>query len=591
MRKTIALLCVVIFSVWTSGILFSQQNKEDEKFQKILDECLDALWKFYPTSATMAGFHKYDDKLEDLSKRNLEKRQEELDKFNQEFIAKVDKLALSPEFQIDHEVIVGSLEMELMNHENLVPWAYNPIFYNEIFNNCVRSLVTGTFGSAEERAKNATERLKDLPKLIKQAQESLDTPPQLYTETAIKQFPGILEFYKNELPQLIESMPGNQKGKLQSELGKAVSALEEYQNYLTNELLTKSTGNFRLGEAHRRLARIAFQNDIPLEELLARARADVNNLRREMFLVCISFYKIMDPKFNVEQPPPNLTEEQVKNAVISHVLDKIKGEHATQDQFIEKIKNTTEEVKQFVQENQLIDLPENNLSITAMPPENQGVSWTRLIKPGPYEVSEEYTLQISPLSEALSEEETQSLLEEYNDFLLPFYIIRNVYPGQFIPFLYANKHSSLLQKLHPNMPLIKGWSIFVEEILIKAGFGNYDLRLRLNQLKMRLKVVLDFNLELNIHQGGMTKDQAIAYMTRTGFQTQAEAERNWNRIILNPGDAAYAYIGFQELLDMERAYREKTGAAFSKKEFLAKVLSYGTISIRHLKRTMAEESL
>ena len=87
-----------------------------------------------------------------------------------------------------------------------------------------------------------------------------------YTEAAIKQFPAILEFYKNELPGLIEAAPASQKAKLQSELAKAVPALEDYQNFLNNELLAKSTGNFQLGTAHPRLVRITFQNDIPLTD-------------------------------------------------------------------------------------------------------------------------------------------------------------------------------------------------------------------------------------------------------------------------------------------------------------------------------------
>jgi uncharacterized protein (DUF885 family) len=138
------------------------------------------------------------------------------------------------------------------------------------------------------------------------------------------------------------------------------------------------------------------------------------------------------------------------------------------------------------------------------------------------------------------------------------------------------------------MPLIKGWPVILEEELIFKGFGNYDLRLRLNQLKLLLKAVIDFKLELNIHQGGMTKEMAIAYMTRGGFQTQAEAERKWNSIILKPVDCAYAYIGFQEILDMEKEYKNLKGDAFSKKEFLQKLLSFGALPIRHLKKKILE---
>ncbi len=79
MRKTLTLLIVLVFALASSGWLFSQQNAEDEKFQKTLEKYLDALWEFYPTAGTMAGYHKYDNKLEDFSKRSLEKRHDELD--------------------------------------------------------------------------------------------------------------------------------------------------------------------------------------------------------------------------------------------------------------------------------------------------------------------------------------------------------------------------------------------------------------------------------------------------------------------------------------------------------------------------------
>ena len=58
MKKTSILLLVLIFTVMSTTQLFSQQNAEDEKFQKLLDSYFDAYWKFYPTAATLAGFDK-----------------------------------------------------------------------------------------------------------------------------------------------------------------------------------------------------------------------------------------------------------------------------------------------------------------------------------------------------------------------------------------------------------------------------------------------------------------------------------------------------------------------------------------------------
>jgi len=166
--------------------------------------------------------------------------------------------------------------------------------------------------------------------------------------------------------------------------------------------------------------------------------------------------------------------------------------------------------------------------------------------------------------------------------------IQKVFPGNFVPALAARKDPSLVKKLFPNQALLKGWPVYTEEMFLYAGFGNYDLRLRLSQLKRALKTVMDFNLELNIHQGGMTKEQAVNYMTRVGFQSEGEAERKWNHIILNPGEAALAYIGFQEILDLEKDYKKLKGEAFNQKEFLRKLVSHGAMPLRALKAKIAQ---
>lgn len=583
MKKITILITLLFFALGSTGLLFSQQNEMDSKFQKIVEEYLDELWKFYPTSATMAGFHDYDNQLENLKSGKIENRRETLDELNQKFVAEVDQNQLSPEVKIDHQIIVDALERELILHENLLPWEYDPIFYNHILLNSVKSLLTRDFAPMATRAKNARERLEEIPRFIKHARKNLKTPPKLFTETAIQQFSGVLDFYKNEIPTLIEEAPSNLKSDIQSRLQNAIPELEGYQTYLKEELLPKSTGNFRLGEAHRRLVRRSFQNRILLDQLIARAKTDYKNLRREMFLVCIPFYKIMNPKIDIENPPSNLTEEQLKNTVISHVLDKIREDHPTKEKFVDQIKSFSDDVKSFMSENQIFPLPEAELPIERMPVEFRGMSWTRLITPPVYGEKGSYTCQISPIPEDLEKDKVKSLLQEYNNYLLPFWTIRNVYPGKFVPIQVTRKNStSLVRKIFPNKPLIKGWPLIIEDTLVNSGFGNYDLRVRLNQLKLRLRAVIDFILEFNIHEGGMTKDQAISYMTRGGFQTEAEAERKWNQIILNPGKAAFAYVGLQELLDIEKEYKKMKGKDYDKTEFFRKVLDYGAIPILHL---------
>jgi len=591
MRKKFVplVLFVFVFAFLGFGFLLSQQSQEDAKFQKVMDAYLDAYWKFYPTAATMAGYHKYDDKLEDLGENNIEKHHEELDVFSQDMVTKADKTKLGAEAQIDYDILRNALDLELMRHESLVPWQYNPIFYNQIFNHCLRSLLTAGNTSLDTRLKAVIERAKGLPGLVKQAKANLQTPPQIYTETAIKQLPGILEFYKVDLPKLIEPAPAELKSRFQAEWSKAVAALEDYQSFLQTQLLAKSTGNFRLGDqVHSRLLTLTSEFSIPAQELVARAGADFKNLRREMFLVCIPFYRIMYPNINLEQLTTQRGEEEVRDIVIQGVFDKIKIEHPTRDKFFDHEKETVEELKAFFGQAKIVDLPDAPLAIEPMPAASRGLAPTTLVGPGAYDTGGTYTVELSPIPDGLTDDQAREILEEYNNFFMPFWMTRHVYPGSFVPAFFTNKSGTLLRKLYPNGPLLKGWPVYVEEMLVFGGFGNFDLRQRLNQIKSQLKIVMDFQMELNIHQAGMTKEQAISYMTKRGFQTPAEAESKWNRILLSPCEAAYPYIGIQEIRDMEKDYKKLKGEAFSQKEFLQRLLSYGAMPIRHLKARLAQ---
>ncbi|MCX7973260.1 MAG: DUF885 domain-containing protein [Candidatus Aminicenantes bacterium] len=589
--KTRAILIPLSLFLLTGLVwLFSQQNPEEAKFMKTLETYLDDMWKFYPTTATLLGYYKYNDKLEDMSEANIDRRHDSLDNYRQLFLAKIDRSKLSSEMDIDLDIALDSLDYEVLKHENLLPWEYNPLFYNELFYFSIQGLLSKEFADINTRLKSAIERAKLLPKLIQQAKANLKTPPQLFTETAIKQFPTILDFYRNEIPRLIETASPDLKSRFQAEIVKVIPALEDYQRFLQNELLPRSTGNFRLGEVHPKLLRITLQNTIPIDELIARSRADYSNLRREMAIVSMPFYRIMYPHINMEQLSTQYTEEQLRNLFIRGVLDKIKIYHPTPENFLESIKNGVSTLREFIAKNNLAYLPAEPITIVPMPIIRQMANIVRVTGPGPYEKTGAFRAEIAPFPSEWKPEQINSFLEDYNHHFLYFWITSSIFPGPFVPLAANQQNPSLLRKLYPNQPLIKGWPVYFNELLVTSGFGDYDLKLRMNELKHLLQIVIDFQLELNIHQGGMTKEQAIDLMTKGGFQSPIEAERKWNQIILNPGEAIYAYVGYQEILDLEKEYRKIKGDAFSPREFLNELMKHGALPLRHLRNKILRGS-
>jgi uncharacterized protein (DUF885 family) len=570
----LALLACVTGPVWA-------QSAEDAKFKKFQDTFWDAYFKFYPTAGTLQGYAKYNDKLEDPSEGALDKFNEQLDAFNQELVTKIDRTKLSAENQIDHALFLDFIDLEFLKLQYTLPWQDNPLLYNDLFVNSLRSLLVRNGGA---NAAAAAARAKLIPNLVKRAKDSLKNPPQEYTQAALDQMPAVIDFYRIDVPKL-----SGGAAALQAEVVKAVAALEDYQRFLKGELLGRSNGNFRMPEPHMRALRGVTQGNLPiLEDIVPRSQADVKNIRNAMGEVCIPYFKIMYPDVNPDQLAAQKGVDVAIASIIQGVFDKLKGDHVGRDEFIARISTAAADLEGFVQKHGLINLPAEKLAVEPMPAYFPPGRWTALMSPGAFEAAGAYALFVRPIPVEWSAEDATSFLEEHNNFYVDFMAVQKIFPGSFVPTAFTRQDPSIIRRLAPNQALLKGWPVFLEQMLVEKGYGEFDLRMRLNQLKLLLKNVIDFQMDLNIHEGTYTKDRVVDYMTRSGFMTKAEAERRWNQIVLNPGNAAHTYIGYQELLDMQKDYQKAKGASYSDKEFLQRLLSYGPIPLRTLKIKMAQ---
>jgi hypothetical protein len=580
MKKTTVILMVLALLAGTAGVVRAQ-SAEDAKFKKFQDSFWDAYFKFYPTAGTLQGYAKYNDKLEDPSEGALDKFNETLTAFNTELVSKMDFAKLSADNQTEREMMLDFIDLEFLKLQYILPWNDNPMLYNDLFVQGVRSLLVklGPSGVVP-----ATARAKALPGLVKRAKESLKNPPQEYTQAAIDQMPAIIEFYRTDVAKL-----SGGAAALQAEAAKCVAALEDYQRFLKGDLLAKSTGNFRMREWHKQILQKTTQGNMPIvEEILPQSQADVNNIRREMFLVCIPFYKIMYPNVDIEQLGRTKGEEQTRNIIIQGVLDKIKADHVGRDEFVNRIVSGAASIKDFIGQTNLIDQPSDPLAIEPMPPYFADGAWTLLSGPGAFEASGPFTAYIRPIPSAWSAEDATAFLEEHNNYYIDFMIVQRIFPGTFASIALTRRDPSVIKRMAANQGLIKGWPIFLEDMFMESGYRNYDLRTRLNQLKLLLKNVLDFQMDISVHEGTYTKEKVVdTYMTK-GFMPKIEAERRWNQIVLSPGDLSQPYVGYREITAMENEYKKLKGESFNSKEFLMKLLSHGAIPLRTLRTKLAQ---
>jgi uncharacterized protein (DUF885 family) len=563
----------------------ARKDMEDQKFKALVDEFLEGLYQAHPVWATHIGEHKYDHLIGDYSKEAIQEEILRLRLF-QEKMKSVDTLKLNSINKVDYKILQNEINDQLLSLEDLKPWENSPVMYSYLIGGSINSLISRDFAPLRERLRNVSSRLKQIPILVRQAEANLKNPPEIQTTTAIKQNLGNINLIKNDLAKLLQEAP-DMKDSLKEPMEGAVKALESYQMFLEKDLLPRSTGDFRLGkELFEKKLRYTLQSDLSPEEIVKRAEEELISVRKRMFNLAMPLQEKLFPGHKHAQEG-----QMLENLVIKEVLDSIASDHPTKDELLAVCRQNLKEQEEFVKQKDLVDLTGiNPLDVDWEPEFSRGVAIAGLDSPGPLDKNLKSFFRVAPVPEDWSKEQEESYLREYNNYMLKELCIHEAMPGHYVQGFYENRFPSLLRSIFGSGPYVEGWAVYTERMMIQAGYLNYDPRMELTQLKMYLRAVINAILDTKIHAGNMSKEEAIKLMTEEGFQEQSEAEGKWVRASLTSTQLSTYFVGFQELLDLEKAYREKVGEKFSQKEFNQKLLSYGALPIRILKEIILSEN-
>jgi uncharacterized protein (DUF885 family) len=420
---------------------------------------------------------------------------------------------------------------------------------------------------------------------LEQAQANLKEPSEINTNTAIRQNKGTIDLIKNELSKVLEETP-DLKDSLIAESERVTSALEDYQKFLENDLLPRSKGDFRLGkELYEKELKYTLQSDLSSDEIVKRAEEEFTRVRKRMYDIAQSLHDKLFPTHKHKE-----SGEQLESVIIKEVLDEIAKDHPQKDELLAVCRQIMKDLVDFVREKDLVDLSGiNPLEVDWEPEFSRGVAIGGLDASGPLDKNQKSFYRISPIPEDWTKEEVESYLREYNNYMLRDLSIHEAMPGHYVQGFYANQYPSLVSSIFGNGPFIEGWAVYSERMMVNAGYMNFDPRFELQQLKMYLRAVINAILDAKIHAGDMTKEEAIKLMTEGGFQEISEAEGKWVRALLTSTQLSTYFVGIQEILDLEKDYKEKMGDNFSQKEFNQKLLSHGAPPVRFLRETILEK--
>jgi uncharacterized protein (DUF885 family) len=567
--KTFLLLCTAAAAL---SLLLgcSAPQDEDLNFEDFAKQYLDKLLEKNPELATSLGEHRYDDRLSDYTRAGIQ-AQVQFQRQSLERLGQIDVSRLSLVNRIDFAILQSQIQSSLYQLENLREHEWNPLFYN--VGNAIYGLTAREFAPLKDRLKSVKARLKAIPGVLEAARANLRNPPKVYTETAILQNKGNISLVREELKSYLDQAP-ELIPEFASVQTQVIAAFESYGVWLEKELLPKSNGNFRIGENRfRDKLRYTLDSDLSVDEILQRAQADLQKTQDELFQTAQAISKQAFGE----------TDAVAKRKVIKAVLDQLAESRPTNETIVAKAKANLEDVTEFVRRQRLVTVPQEPVRIIVMPEFQRGVAVAYCDSPGPLEKNGETFYAISPTPSDWSPQRATSFFREYNDHMLKDLTIHEAMPGHYLQLAHSNrfKAPTLIRSIFTSGVFAEGWATYAEQLMVEKGYGGPEVKMQ--QLKMRLRLIINAILDQKIHTAGMSEKEAMDLMMNEGFQEEGEAAGKWRRACLSSTQLSTYYVGNTEINEIRKAWEAKKGPIVDLMAFHDTLLSFGSPAPRHIK--------
>jgi len=573
-RSVVAVAVYILISALATA---RAQPTEDMKLEAFFKSHLDEHFRQRPVEASKLGDHRFDSLLEDVSRPARDGWLAHTRKTLKELPKQVDYSKLSRPAQVDFEIFKHDLETEIWLAENTKPFEEDPRTYGSYINDSIYVLLTQSTLPKETNIANCIARMAQIPRVIATARQTLTHPPKPILETAIRQNRGAISFYETELFQFAgETL---QRDKLKSAAEPVVAALKGYQKFLEGELMSRATGEWRLGK--RKFARkleLVLDAGLTADQVFADAEAEYARVQRDMYVVARQLWSRYFPK----QPlPPD--DVDGRRTTIARVIEAVSQEHGKPEGLLQDARATVDRIKTFIREKDILRLPDpDRCRVIEMPEFKRGNSLAYLENAPPLDPDAPSLYAVSPPPSDWGAEKVKSFLEEYNQHMLQILTIHEAYPGHYVQLEYSNRSGSLIRRVLQSGVYIEGWAVYTEQTMLDQGYGDGDLALRLMQLKFYLRAVANAILDHRMHCAKMTDDEVMKLLVDGAFQSEGEARLKIVRAKQSSTQLSTYFVGRMAHYRLRQQIERELGDRFDLARYHEAVLEQGSIPMKYL---------
>jgi uncharacterized protein (DUF885 family) len=533
-----------------------------EPLPHFVDEYLAWLHETHPTNATFDGVHLHDDLLEDLSRSAIDAQIRDLGGFARRLGA-IDPSRLTDAERLERPALDANIRARLFELETVRTWERNPQLYGDLVSTSLAGQVLFDYAPLPERARRVLSKLHQVPRLMQAARDNIKDPPGIFIKVGLESLRGTLRFIAEDLPRAFGGLHDMRVlGDLADASTEAAQAIESYIAYLENDLAPRARGPFRLGR-DTFLQKLRLEEGISLDpdRLLAIANRELQATQEEFRRVASK----LDPK----QKDP------------AGAWARAKLDHPSIGQVVATAQEQLEELKTFIQRQDLVSLPGSAEVQVALTPRFYRWTFASMWTPGPFETRPlRAYYYITDADPSWPVERQEEHLRDFNSGALWAISIHEVYPGHFLHYQHLRQVAGTFRKsiLFSSTAMVEGWAHYSEQMMVEAGFRRQDPHIRLGQLAESLIRLCRLIVGIRLHCEDLSVEQGVRIFRDEAYLEEASARREAERGTFDPAYVLYS-LGKLMVLKLREDYKALKGDKYSARAFHDALLGNGTVPL------------
>jgi uncharacterized protein (DUF885 family) len=588
----------VVAWVLISSVLMAQTSNSspepNAKFAKLCEEFIHETLALSPSNASQAGYHQHVDPrtgktialdalLDDVSAAGKAEQRRVYAQWLERFRTETPLASLGVEDAADWQLIDDQIALSLLELDRIQDYKHNPTVYVELLGGALFQPLTDDYAPEDVRLGDILSRIAASPRFLDQARRQLVDADPIFIKVAIEENEGNIDLIQNTIAP---ALAAGSKLKAQFDLvaPQAIEGIKNFSRWLQDDLAKRKTDRtWSLGkELYAEKFRLVMETPVTPDQVLADAERELRKTRAEMLQIALPLHKQYFPDHDDHA---SLSPLERENKVISEVLQRISEDRPTRDQLMPTVKDDLAGIRQFILDKKIVSLKSrDNLKVIPTPPFMRGsFSVAGFHSAPPLDPNAEAQYWVTPIDPKTPEDQAESKLREYNNWVLKWLTIHEALPGHYVQAEHANEIQPvtrrLVRGLYGNGAYVEGWAEYIAQVMMQQGFADNDPRYHISYLKVWLRAVGNTVLDVRMQTMKMTDDQAMSFMMNDAFQTRAEAEGKLQRAKLSSTQLPTYYVGTSEWWRLRRTYEAARGRNFTLADFHDRALDQGALPV------------